>query len=61
MTGLFPVCIAEINTYNTLSIVADLNKVQGEVSSVNSTTIKVSGLPSTLTTYLKSLDKHDQN
>lgn len=59
VTGLPPVCITEVNTYNALPNIADLNKVQGAVSVVNSTTIKVSGLPSALSGYLESLgQKH---
>jgi hypothetical protein len=53
------VCITEVNTYNALPNIADLNKVQGAVSVVNSTDIKVSGLPSALSGYLESLgQKH---
>ena len=59
VTGLPPVCITEVNTYNALPNIADLNKAQGAVSVVNSTTIKVSGLPSALSGYLESLgQKH---
>jgi hypothetical protein len=57
VSGLPAVCIAEVNTYNALPNIADLNKVQGAVSVVNSTSIKVSGLPSTLTDFLDHLGK----
>jgi hypothetical protein len=57
VSGLPPVCITEVNTYNSLPNIADLNKSQGAVSVVNSTTIKVSGLPSALSDYLESLGK----
>jgi hypothetical protein len=57
MTGLPPVCMSELSTYNSQPNIAAMNAAQGTATITGPNSVHISGLQGHLTAYLESLAK----
>jgi len=55
INGLPAICISQVNAYNQLPNIAELNRWEGEVTVINSTAIRTTGVGNKMTAYLETV------